>query len=64
MGLGFGVNLVPGHLAVYVGSTLLWTLAEVVGFPVTSARSRMLLPRIGPGSLPCGEVGELEASGD
>jgi MFS family permease len=44
MGLGFGVNLVGGRLAVYVSGTLLWTLAEVVGFPVAAALVADLAP--------------------
>jgi len=44
MGLGFGLNLLGGHLAVYVAGTLLWTLAEVVGFPTTSALVADLAP--------------------
>lgn len=37
MGLGFGANVLGGSLAVRVGGTILWTVAEVVGFPVASA---------------------------
>jgi MFS family permease len=43
-GVGFGVNLWGGHLAVYVAGTLLWTLAEVVGFPCASALVAELAP--------------------
>ncbi|HET9599911.1 MAG TPA: MFS transporter [Anaeromyxobacteraceae bacterium] len=43
-GLGFGVNLWGGHLAVYVAGTLLWTLAEVVGFPCASSLVAELAP--------------------
>jgi MFS family permease len=43
-GLGFGLNLWGGHLAVYVAGTLLWTLAEVVGFPCASALVAELAP--------------------
>jgi MFS family permease len=43
-GLGFGLNLWGGHLAVYVAGTLLWTLAEVVGFPCQSALVADLAP--------------------
>jgi MFS family permease len=44
MGLGFGLNLLGGHLATYVGGALLWTLAEVIGFPTTSALVADLAP--------------------
>jgi MFS family permease len=44
MGFGFGVNLLGGHLAVYAVGTLLWTLAEVVGFPVASSLVADLAP--------------------
>ncbi len=44
MGLGYGVNLLGGHLAVYVVGTLLWTLAEVIGFPVAAALVADLAP--------------------
>jgi MFS family permease len=44
MGVGFGVNIVGGHLGVYVVGTLLWTLAEVVGFPAASALVADLAP--------------------
>jgi MFS family permease len=44
IGLGFGVNLAGGRLAVYVVGTLLWTLAEVVGFPAAAALVADLAP--------------------
>ncbi|MFL5263830.1 MAG: MDR family MFS transporter [Anaeromyxobacteraceae bacterium] len=44
VGLGFGVNLVGGVLPVYVVGTLLWTLAEVVGFPTAAALVADLAP--------------------
>jgi MFS family permease len=44
MGLGYGINVVGGRLAVYVVGTLLWTLAELVGFPTASALVADLAP--------------------
>ena len=44
MGLGFGMNLVGGRVGFYVLGTLLWTVAEVVGFPVASALVADLAP--------------------
>jgi len=43
-GLGFGINALGGSLAVYgIGSTL-WTVGEVVGFPVAAALVANLAP--------------------
>lgn len=43
-GVGFGVNAVGGSLAVYGIGTTLWTVGEVVGFPVASAMVANLAP--------------------
>lgn len=43
-GLGFGLNAVGGSLWIYLGGTLLWTLGEVIGFPVAS----MLVANLAP----------------
>ena len=44
-GLGYGVNAVGGSLAVYAVGTALWTVGEVVGFPVCAALVADLAPR-------------------
>lgn len=36
-GLGFGVNAFAGSVPVYAAGVLLWTVGEVVGFPVANA---------------------------
>lgn len=43
-GLGFGVNALGGSLAVYAVGTALWTVGEVVGFPVAAALTAELAP--------------------
>jgi MFS family permease len=43
-GCGFGVNVLGGSLLVYVFGTLLWTVAEVIGFPVASSLVADLSP--------------------
>jgi len=43
-GLGFGVNALGGSLPVYAVGTALWTVGEVVGFPVASALVAELAP--------------------
>jgi MFS family permease len=43
-GAGFGVNAVGGSLAVYGIGTTLWTVGEVVGFPVASTMVANLAP--------------------
>lgn len=43
IGLGFGLNL-PGALPLYVVGSLLWTVGEVVGFPVASTLVADLAP--------------------
>lgn len=43
IGLGFGLNL-PGALPLYVAGSLLWTVGEVVGFPVASTLVADLAP--------------------
>ncbi len=43
-GLGFGVNALGGSLAVYAVGTALWTVGEVVGFPVASALVAEMAP--------------------
>ncbi len=43
-GLGFGLNAFAGSLPVYVVGVLLWTVGEVVGFPVAAALVSNLSP--------------------
>ncbi|WP_248361365.1 MDR family MFS transporter [Anaeromyxobacter oryzae] len=43
-GLGFGVNALGGSLPLYVLGVVLWTVGEVVGFPVASALVSDLAP--------------------
>ena len=43
-GVGFGLNAVGGSLAVYGIGTTLWTVGEVVGFPVAAAMVANLAP--------------------
>src|SRR5262249_31425528 len=43
-GAGFGINAVGGSLVVYAVGTTLWTVGEVVGFPVASAMVANLAP--------------------
>ena len=43
-GAGYGVNAIGGHLAVYSAGTALWTVGEVIGFPVASAMVANLAP--------------------
>jgi MFS family permease len=43
-GLGYGVNAIGGSLAVYSLGTALWTVGEVVGFPVASTMVANLSP--------------------
>lgn len=44
IGLGFGVNALGGSLPVYAVGTALWTVGEVVGFPVAAALVAELAP--------------------
>src|SRR5262249_13186935 len=43
-GLGFGVNAIGGNLVVYGVGTALWTVGEVIGFPVANALVANLAP--------------------
>src|SRR5437763_753298 len=43
-GLGYGVNAIGGSLIVYSVGTTLWTVGEVVGFPVASTMVANLSP--------------------
>jgi MFS family permease len=43
-GGGYGVNAVGGNLAVYAIGTTLWTVGEVIGFPVASTMVANLAP--------------------
>ena len=43
-GLGYGVNAIGGTLVVYSVGTALWTVGEVVGFPVASTMVANLSP--------------------
>jgi MFS family permease len=43
-GVGFGINAVGGNLGVYGVGTALWTVGEVVGFPVASTMVANLAP--------------------
>jgi MFS family permease len=43
-GLGYGVNAIGGSLVVYSVGTALWTVGEVVGFPVASTMVANLSP--------------------
>ena len=43
-GAGFGINAVGGSLAVYGVGTALWTVGEVIGFPVAGTMAANLAP--------------------
>jgi MFS family permease len=43
-GAGYGVNAVGGNLVVYAIGTSLWTVGEVIGFPVASTMVANLAP--------------------
>jgi MFS family permease len=43
-GLGYGVNAAGGSLAVYGMGTTLWTVGEVIGFPVAATVVANLAP--------------------
>jgi MFS family permease len=43
-GLGYGANAIGGRVWAYAAGTALWTLGEVVGFPVASAMVADLAP--------------------
>jgi len=43
-GAGFGINALGGSLAVYGVGTSLWTIGEVVGFPVAATMVANLAP--------------------
>jgi MFS family permease len=43
-GAGFGVNALGGNLAIYAIGTSLWTVGEVIGFPVASTMVANLAP--------------------
>lgn len=43
-GLGFGVNAIGGHAAVYVFGTVLWSVAEVIGFPTAASLVAEIAP--------------------
>jgi MFS family permease len=43
-GFGYGVNAIGGSLAVYGIGTALWTVGEVIGFPVAAAMVANLAP--------------------
>jgi MFS family permease len=43
-GAGYGVNAVGGNLAVYGIGTALWTIGEVIGFPVAATMVANLAP--------------------
>jgi MFS family permease len=43
-GLGYGVNAIGGSLAVYGFGTALWTVGEVIGFPVAATLVANLAP--------------------
>jgi MFS family permease len=43
-GAGFGVNALGGSLAIYGFGTALWTVGEVIGFPVASTMVANLAP--------------------
>lgn len=43
-GLGYGLNAVGGSFAIYVLGTALWTVGELVGFPVAAALVADLSP--------------------
>jgi MFS family permease len=43
-GAGFGVNAFGGNLAIYAIGTSLWTVGEVIGFPVASTMVANLAP--------------------
>ena len=46
-GLGYGVNAIGGSLPVYGVGTALWTVGEVIGFPVAST----MVANLSPGAL-------------
>ena len=43
-GVGYGVNAAGGNLVVYGIGTALWTIGEVIGFPVASTLVANLAP--------------------
>jgi MFS family permease len=43
-GAGYGVNAVGGNIGVYAIGTSLWTVGEVIGFPVASTMVANLAP--------------------
>ena len=43
-GLGYGINAIGGSLAVYSLGSVLWTVGEVIGFPVASTMVANLSP--------------------
>jgi MFS family permease len=43
-GVGYGVNAIGGSLPVYAMGTTLWTVGEVIGFPVASTMVANLAP--------------------
>jgi len=43
-GAGYGVNAIGGSLPVYAVGTSLWTVGEVIGFPVASTMVANLAP--------------------
>jgi MFS family permease len=43
-GAGFGLNAFGDHLAVYVAGTVLWSFAEVIGFPTAASLAAELAP--------------------
>jgi MFS family permease len=43
-GAGYGINALGGNLVVYAIGTTLWTVGEVVGFPVASTMVANLAP--------------------
>src|SRR3954466_15909157 len=43
-GLGYGVNAVGGSLPIYAVGTAMWTVGEVIGFPVASTMVANLAP--------------------
>lgn len=44
LGVGFGVNALGGSLPLYVFGVMLWTVGEVIGFPVANAMVADLSP--------------------
>ena len=43
-GAGFGVNAIGGNVVIYAVGTALWTVGEVIGFPVASTLVANLAP--------------------